>query len=129
MSGKQNTFVVLLVISCVLALPFLLFAGWCLYDGLVTCPLRLDQYQAYIQLQQTHPDTYPQEWTALAAASGWPNNVPRRTISADVTTQYIMSGLCGFIGLLCAVCGIVSAILFQRSNRKLAEQAHRNLTS
>jgi len=110
------------LILLLLALPAVLFAGWCLYDGLVTYPLRHERWQAYeaavfdARTGQESPEGRSR-WKERAQREGWPPEPPKPTTNIDVLTQLIMAGMCALPGLTFAVIGGVLLYLHHRATR------------
>ncbi|MEM8739406.1 MAG: hypothetical protein AAGG38_13165 [Planctomycetota bacterium] len=75
------------------------FGALCFYDWQVRWPLKVEQYQAHVQLQEEYPKTYPAEWKKLAAERGWSAKVPTRKTATDVRTQLLMGLIVTPIGL------------------------------
>jgi len=106
----------------ILALPAVAFAGWCLYDGLVTYPLRHERWEAYeaavfdARTGQERPEGRSR-WEDRAQQEGWPPEPPKPTTDIDVLTQFIMAGMCAVPGLLLAIVGGVLLYLHHRATR------------
>jgi len=105
-----------------LALPAVAFAGWCLYDGLVTYPLRQERWQAYeaavfdARTREPRPEG-PSRWQTRAQQEGWPPKPPEPTTDIDILTQFIMAGLCAVPGLILAIVGGVMLVLHHRATQ------------
>jgi len=79
----------------------LLFAGWCLFDGLVAYPAHNEKAQKFAQMQE---QGQLEQWEAYAKEQGWSTEDPGEPKGQlSITTQFIMAGITLPIGLLFAV--------------------------
>lgn len=93
-------------------------AVWALYDGTIHYPELAERWQAYEQVVQDHPQSYPQEWPPVASQNGWPTIVPEEYNQADIITQFVLMGLCGFTGVLFFAAAAVFYLLLRRAETK-----------
>ena len=112
------TFIVLFCVCLVLSLPTLGMAAWALYDGTVYYPELAERWDAYEQLLQDDPLNARQQWPQIAKQNGWPTDIPKPRDEADIITQYILSAVCGVMGLAMVFGVIVFALLWRRAEAK-----------
>lgn len=117
-SHHNTTFVALSIVFLVLSLPNFGMAVWALYDGTIHYPELAERWQAYEQVAQNYPQSYPQEWLSVASQNGWPTTVPEKYNEADIITQFVMMGFCGFTGVLFFATAAVFYLLLRRAEAK-----------
>lgn len=82
----------------VLALAFLGWAAWSLYDGAVAYP---HQRHVALEFQRYEDEGRIEEWPAYARSQGWSEEDPGRPRSnLDIAIQYGMAGIALPIGLV-----------------------------
>lgn len=83
-----------------IALGSVSYAFWCLYDGLIAYPRKLEIAKAF----EAIPDDAMkfQAWSQLATENGWATRFPAKTakeIEGMIPGQFMFAIICGVIGL------------------------------
>ncbi len=82
-----------------IGLAMLGFGLYCVYDWQIGYPHQKAVYEAYLDIKEQHPQTYPTEWDRYATERGWSTNVPKGKTDSDIRTQLIMALIVLPIGL------------------------------
>ena len=112
--SNKALYITLAVVFLALLLPTLLYIAWCFYDATVYYPQRMQQWDAYTQVQQNSPDTWREEWAQTAAKNGWDPGEPAEVTPMDITVQYVQMGVCGVFSLCFGAAGCVFLWLARR---------------
>lgn len=115
--NHRPLYLTLLIVSLVLALPFVACSGYSFYDGVVTYPHRIERYEAWDAIRTEHGINAPAVWAQTAAAQGWSTDEPQRMTQSDVVTQYLMGGVCGAFSLIWFLVAAIFAWLTLRAGR------------
>lgn len=85
-----------------IALGALLYASWCLYDGLIAYPDQMKAYQAINQVKKDNPEDWKSKWPEVAIANGWDDTKePDERTQGDITTQWLQFAIVFPIGAYC----------------------------
>lgn len=117
-SSHAATFVAFFIVCLVLLLPSCGMAAWALYDGTVYYPELAERYDTYHQLLIDDPQNAKQRWPEVAAQKGWPTDKPDVYGEADIVTQFILSGVCGIMGLILFIGAVAFGLLWRRAEAK-----------
>lgn len=80
----------------------LLYAAWCLYDGMIAYPDQIEAYTQFAELRQEHPDDWRSRWETLAKENGWDHTKePDERTQGDITTQWLLFSIVFPIGAYC----------------------------
>ncbi|MEM9881750.1 MAG: hypothetical protein AAF800_02390 [Planctomycetota bacterium] len=82
-----------------ITLMMLGFGAYCVYDWRIGYPEQVERYDAFTEIREANPDTFPDLWREKAAAEGWPEKYPKRRTDRDVFTQFLMALITVPIGL------------------------------
>ena len=74
------------------------FAGWCLYDGFINYPKKLEIAKVYYEMPE---ENRAELWREKAKENGWPIEKPKspEKIQHGIGQQWFMAGLCALIGI------------------------------
>ncbi|MEM9348363.1 MAG: hypothetical protein AAGB26_17375 [Planctomycetota bacterium] len=87
-----------------IALGAMLYAAWCLYDGMIGYPDQIEAYEAFNQLQADYPDNWRDEWEEVAKDNGWdPTKEPDERTQGDILTQWLQFAIVFPIGAYCLI--------------------------
>lgn len=85
-----------------IALGALLYASWCLYDGLIKYPDQMAAYQAINEVKKDYPEDWKSKWPEVAEDNGWDGTKePDERTQGDITTQWLQFAIVFPIGMYC----------------------------
>jgi hypothetical protein len=84
-----------------IALICFAYALWCLYDGLVAYPAKLERAQVYHGEMLEMAEGREAAWLERTQTEGWPIHIPDKPekIESDITTQFVQIGIVLAIGI------------------------------
>ena len=100
------------------------FALYCLYDGLVVYPKKLEQSIEFEKLSDLEPNEARAQWLVIAEQKGWSANEPKSIGVAkyDLVMQFV------FLGISLAA-GIPFLVLFLRSRGSWMETTENGIAT
>ncbi|MFK7789858.1 MAG: hypothetical protein AB8C95_10260 [Phycisphaeraceae bacterium] len=85
-----------------IALGALLYASWCMYDGLIAYPDQIKAYEAINQVKKDNPEDWKTKWPEVAKANDWDyTKEPNERTQGDITTQWLQFAIVFPIGAYC----------------------------
>jgi len=84
-----------------IALVCFAYSLWCLYDGLIAYPAKLQRAQVYHTELAPLGEQRSKAWIERTEQKGWPQDIPKEPakIENDIVWQYIQIAICLVIGV------------------------------
>lgn len=85
-----------------IAVATMLYAAWCLYDGIIKYPEKQQIRAEFERIQERNPDNWQKAWEETAIANGWDGTQEPETVDAwNIRTQWIQFCIVFPIGSYC----------------------------
>jgi hypothetical protein len=84
-----------------IALVCFAYSIWCLYDGWIAYPAKLQRAEVYHTEMAPLGEERSKAWIERTEKEGWPQDIPKEPakIENDIVWQYIQIGICLLVGV------------------------------